>query len=89
MTARVAQRLTTSASASTSIVKTTKSCVIVLFWSAQPAGNHIFTDSKGNKGTADENKLLSTTRGFTHEDLGDRRLDSSGELNYIFWFERT
>lgn len=89
MTAPAAQRLKTSASASTSIVKTTKSCVIVLFWSAQPAENHIFTDSKGNKGTADENKLLSTTRGFTHEDLGDRRLDSSGELNYIFWFERT
>ena len=89
MTAPAAERLATSASASTRIVKTTKSCVIVLFWSAQPAGNHIFTDSKGNKGTADENKLLSTTRGFTHEDLGDRRLDSSGELNYIFWFERT
>lgn len=39
----------------------------IIFWSAQPTGDHSFTDSKQNK--ADENKLLSTTRDFTHEDL--------------------
>ena len=56
---------------------------VAIFWSAQPTGDQIFTDSKQNK--ADENKLLSTTRDFTHEDLCGL-LDLIEELKHIFFW---
>ena len=56
---------------------------VAIFWSAQPTDDQIFTDSKQNK--ADENKLLSTTRDFTHEDLYGL-LDLIEELKHIFFW---
>jgi len=66
--ARDAKRLEFSASALVTMGAIVKRLTgVIIFWSAQPTGDHIFTDSKRNK--ADENKLLSTTRDFTHEHL--------------------